>query len=347
MNILIVKLSSLGDVLHNLPIVWDIRKQYPDARVDWVIEEAYVELITPLLTTQSFKGIDHIIPLSLRRLRKELKTRGWSSILQDIQSEKKLLQEIQYDIVIETQGLLKSALITFLARKSPQAIVSGIGNRTEDSGYEPLSRLFYTKSVKVPLQFHAVDRSRAVAAGGLGTQLPNRDELPPQFYPPTLIDSLAHLPNSLGLDKGSYVMCFHATARLAKCWSNDNWIAIAKVLSLRGLIMVFPWGNPKEKLISEQLAKEVPNAVVPDAFSIQDAFVINAQAKLVIGVDTGLTHLAAVLGVPTIELYIDSPKWKTEGYWGDKISNLGNTGSPPTVNQVISGFEMMDLYDNK
>jgi heptosyltransferase-1 len=335
MNILIVKLSSLGDVLHNLPIVWDIRKQYPDARVDWVIEEAYVELITPLLTTQSFKGIDHIIPLSLRRLRKELKTRGWSSILQDIQSEKKLLQEIQYDIVIETQGLLKSALITALAKKSPQAMVSGIGNRTEDSGYEPLSRLFYTKSVKVPLHYHAVDRSRAVAAGGLGTQLPNRGELPPQFYPPTLIDSLAHLPNPLGLDKGSYVMCFHATARLAKCWSNDNWIAIAKVLSLRGLIMVFPWGNPKEKLISEQLAKEVPNAIVPEAFSIQDAFVINAQSKLVIGVDTGLTHLAAVLGVPTIELYIDSPIWKTEGYWNTNIYNLGDTQQAPKIEEVI------------
>ena len=336
MNILIVKLSSLGDVLHNLPIVWDIRKQYPDARVDWVIEEAYVELITPLLTTQNFKGIDHIIPLSLRRLRKELKSRGWNSILQDIQLQKKQLQAIQYDIVIETQGLLKSALITALAKKSPQAIVSGIGNRTEDSGYEPLSRMFYTKSVKVPFQYHAVDRTRAVAAGGLGIEVPNRDDSPPQFYPPTLINSLALLPNPLGLDKGSYVMCFHATARLAKSWSNDNWIAMAKELSLRGLIMVFPWGNPKEILISQQLAKEVPNAIVPEAFSIQDAFVINAQAKLVIGVDTGLTHLAAVLGVPTIELYIDSPRWKTEGYWSHQVINLGDKQQAPTLEEVIT-----------
>jgi heptosyltransferase-1 len=336
MNILIVKLSSLGDVLHNLPIVWDIRQQYPDARLDWAIEEAYVELIIPLLTSPSFKGIDHIIPLSLRRLRKELKHRGWNAILQDIQAQKKQLQTIPYDIVIETQGLLKSALITYLARKSPQVIVSGIGNRTQDSGYEPLSRLFYTKSIKVPLHYHAVDRSRAVASGGIGTQLPNRDESPPQFYPPTLINSLAQLPNPLGLDKGSYVMCFHATARLAKCWSNENWIAIAKEFSLRGLIMVFPWGNPKEKLISEHLAKEVPNAVVPEAFSIQDAFVINAQAKLVIGVDTGLTHLAAVLGVPTIELYIDSPKWKTEGYWSQQVINLGDKQQAPTLEEVIT-----------
>ena len=341
MNILIVKLSSLGDVLHNLPIVWDIRKQYPDARVDWVIEEAYVELITPLLTTQNFKGIDHIIPLSLRRLRKELKHKGWSSILQDIQSQKKQLQAIQYDIVIETQGLLKSALIAALAKKSPQAIVSGIGNRTEDSGYEPLSRLFYTKSVKVPLHYHAVDRSRAVASGGLGTQFPNRDEMLPLFYPTSLIESLAHLPNPLGLDSGSYVMCFHATARLAKSWSNDNWIAIAKELSLRGLMMVFPWGNPKEKFISEELAKEVTNSIVPEAFSIQDAFIINAQAKLVIGVDTGLTHLAAVLGVATIELYIDSPKWKTEGYWSQQVINLGDKQQAPTLEEAITAATLL------
>jgi heptosyltransferase-1 len=336
MNILIVKLSSLGDVLHNLPIVWDIRKQYPNARVDWVIEEAYVELITPLLTNENFKGIDRIIPMSLRRLRKELKYRGWSSILQDIQSQKKQLQLVHYDIVIETQGLLKSAIITFLARKSPQAIVSGIGNRTQDSGYEPLSKLFYTKSVKVPLQYHAVDRSRAVAAGGLGLMIPDRDVSPPMFYPQGWIDSLQSFPNPLGLTKNSYVMCFHATARLAKCWSMENWIAVAKELSQRGLIAVFPWGNTKEKLISEQLAKEVPHSIVPNAFSIQDAFVINSQAKLVIGVDTGLTHLAAVLGVPTIELYVDSPIWKTEGYWSTNIYNLGDTQQAPTIGEVIS-----------
>jgi heptosyltransferase-1 len=111
--------------------------------------------------------------------------------------------------------------------------------------------------------------------------------------------------------------------------------------------VVFPWGNPKEKLISEQLAKDVPNAIVPNAFSIREAFVINAQAKLVIGVDTGLTHLAAVLGVPTIELYVDSPKWKTEGYWSAKICNLGSTGLPPSVKQVFNAFEMINTYDKQ
>jgi heptosyltransferase-1 len=136
-------------------------------------------------------------------------------------------------------------------------------------------------------------------------------------------------------------MCFHATARHAKCWSNDNWIAIAQELSKRGLFVIFSWGNPKEKLISEQLAKEVPNSIVPESFSIQDAFVINAQAKLVIGVDTGLTHLAAVLGVPTIELYIDSPKWKTEGYWSQQVINLGDKQQAPTLEEAITAATLL------
>lgn len=336
MNILIVKLSSLGDVLHNLPIVWDIRKQYPQARLDWLVEEAYVELLTPLKTTTNFVGIDNIIPVSLRRFRKELSAQTWSQVLHEFGTQKKQLQATTYDIVIETQGLLKSALMVALAKKSPSVVIAGIGNRTQDSGYEPLSRLFYTKSVKVPLQYHAVDRSRAVASGGLGILVPRRDESPPQFYPPTFINSLQQLPNPLELEKGSYVMCFHATARLAKCWSMESWVALAQELSRRGLRVVFPWGNPKEKLISEQLAKEVAHSIVPKAFSIQDAFVINAQAKLVIGVDTGLTHLAAVLCVPTIELYVDSPKWKTDGYWSHQVINLGDKKEAPTLEEVLT-----------
>jgi heptosyltransferase-1 len=341
LNILIVKLTSLGDVLHNLPIVWDIRKIYPDAQLDWLVDEAYVELLQPLITIGSFRGIDNIIPLGLRRLKKQWKTLGITQSIKELNAQRQDLQTTTYDIVIETQGLLKSALMVALAKKAPHAVIAGIGNRTQDSGYEPLARLFYNKSIKVPLQYHAVDRSRAVASGGLGTQVRSREASPPQFYPPTFINSLQQIPNPLGLEKGSYVMCFHATARLAKCWSIENWVALAQELSSRGLRVVFPWGNPREKLISEQLAKDLPNAIVPNAFSIQDAFVINAQAKLVIGVDTGLTHLAAVLCVPTIELYVDSPKWKTEGYWSQQVINLGDKQEAPNLEEVLTAAKRL------
>jgi heptosyltransferase-1 len=340
-KILLVKLSSLGDVLHNLPIVWDIRRAYPDAQLDWLVEEAYVEFLKPLLTPPTFRGIDRIIPLGLRRIKKQWRTKGLSQSLHEFLAQKHTLQSSTYDIVIETQGLFKSAVMTAIAKKTPAAIVAGIGNQTEDSGYEPIARWFYNKSVKVPFHFHAIDRSRAVAAQALGVAIPHREQAPPQFYPRDYLDHLGQLPNPLGLKKQTYVVCFHATARLAKSWQVDHWIALGQWLANHDLMVVFPWGNAHEKAMSERLAQDVPLSVVPKAFSIQEAFVINAQARLVVGVDTGLTHLAAVLQVPTIEMYVDSPKWKTEAYWSPQIINLGDTKSPPSLEQVQTAISYL------
>ena len=148
-KILLVKLSSLGDVLHNLPIIWDIRARLPQAQIDWVVEEGYVNLLSPLLSSKGFRGIDRIIPFSLRRWKKSLlSVQTWKEFF----SFKKNLQQVGYDFVIETQGLLKSALVCTLAKKTPDAVVAGLANATEFSGYEPLARNFYTQKVQVPLQ---------------------------------------------------------------------------------------------------------------------------------------------------------------------------------------------------
>ena len=158
-KILLVKLSSLGDVLHNLPLVWDLRARLPNAQIDWVVEEGYVHLLEPLLTTPGFKGIDHIIPFGLRRWKKNLfKLSTWKEFFHF----KKRLQESSYNIIIETQGLLKSALVCFLAKKNSAAMIAGLANATKYSGYEPLARFFYSRSVQVPIDCHEVDRSRRV-----------------------------------------------------------------------------------------------------------------------------------------------------------------------------------------
>ena len=347
MNILIVKLSSLGDVLHNLPIVWDIRARYPDAHIDWVVEEGYVELLTPLLSSNlsgnsgefaKFGGINRIIPIGLRRWKKNLKRGEFVQSIQEFMAFKANLQKVSYDMVIETQGIIKSAFVTRLANRTPNASIVGLANRTDYSGYEPLARRFYTECVQVPNQCHAVDRSRWVTAAAMDQPIPDRDANAPYFYPVDFVQSLEQLPNPLGLVPGSYALCFHATARKAKCWDADSWIGLGKHLSTLGITVVFPWGNPAEKKISEELSAKVPGSIVPKAFSVQQAFALIAQAKLTIGVDTGLTHLAAVLGQPTVELYIDSPKWKTEGYWQPQIINLGDMQTPPKLVDVISSL---------
>lgn len=356
MKILIVKLSSLGDVLHNLPIVWDLRSKYPGAQIDWIVEEAYVGLLEPLLSGEEFKGIDRIIPIGLRRWKSDLKKGEFIKSIQEYLEFKNNLRQVAYDLVIETQGLIKSAYVTRLSARSKKAKIFGLANQTEFSGYEPLARKFYTDRVMVPFRFHAVDRSRQVAAAAVGSQLPDRKLNSPLFYPKNFREKLRSTQlqqfiteNDFGFDLTQpYVLCFHATAGEFKRWDNQSWIVIGQYLVEKGIQVIFPWGNPKEEEISQKLVDGIQSigkgngvAICPRSFSISQAFTIIAGAKLTIGVDTGLTHLSAVLNCPTIELYCDSPKWKTEGYWSTLIENLGDKGSPPNVEDVKSAIERL------
>jgi heptosyltransferase-1 len=335
-KILLVKLSSLGDVLHNLPILWDLRKRLPHSQIDWIVEEAYAHLLEPLKTTGAFRGIDRIIPVAFRRWRKNLfSIRTWREFF----AMRKVLQATTYDVLLETQGLLKSALVCALAKKPDTAIVAGLGNATEHSGYEPMARLFYTQSVHVPLKCHAIDRSRWVMCSAFDWPLLNRHKEPPLFYPN---DFVAQLPPLLleGFKKTSqgapapYVLCFHATARASKRWPNEQWVELGKALSSQGYQLVFPWGSPEEMKVSSLIASQIAGAIVPRAFSIEEAYSLIAHAALTIGVDTGLTHLSAVLGKPTVEIYCDSPVWKTEGYWSKAIANVGDYKKSPLAEEV-------------
>ena len=340
-KILLVKLSSLGDVLHNLPIVWDLRKRLPQAQIDWIVEEAYVHLLEPLKTSEIFNGIDRVIPVAFRRWRKNLfSLRTWREFF----AMRKALQATTYDVVLETQGLLKSALVCALAKKSDSTIVAGLGNATEHSGYEPMARMFYTESVHVPLKCHAIDRSRSVMCSAFDWPLLNRNEEPPFFYPPEFVRQLPPLLFE-GLKKNQeggpvpYVVCFHSTARAAKRWPNDHWVALGKILGSQGYQVILPWGSESEMKVSARIASQIPGAIVPRAFSIEEAYSLVAHAALTIGVDTGLTHLSAVLGKPTVEIYCDSPRWKTEGYWSRVIANVGDMKTIPPVDEIVQAVK--------
>jgi heptosyltransferase-1 len=183
------------------------------------------------------------------------------------------------------------------------------------------------------MQCHAVDRSRWVTCSALDWPLIERADAP-QFYPQEFIENISKSA-VVGL-RAPYVLCFHSTAREAKRWPNEYWISLGRELYDRGYQLVFPWGSPAEKAVSQVLAAQIPGAFVPPAFSIEDAFSVIAGATLTVGVDTGLTHLAAVLNQPTVEIYCDSPRWKTEGYWSDRIANVGDIQNPPSVQEVLS-----------
>jgi heptosyltransferase-1 len=136
------------------------------------------------------------------------------------------------------------------------------------------------------------------------------------------------------LPKENYAVFFHATARAAKQWSVANWIGLGQFCAARGLPVLLPWGDQKELLAARELAAGIPNARVLPTLSMQDAVILAQHASLAVGVDTGLTHIAAAFCRPTVEIYCDSPRWKTEGNWSPNIINCGDAGQPPSLRQV-------------
>ena len=319
MNILIVRVSSLGDVVHNMPMVADILQHYPEARIDWVVEEAYASLV------RLNRGVRNVIPFALRRWRKTLSSARTRA---EIGSFYHALRREAYDLVFDTQGLFKTGLVMRMARLTPGGQRFGLANGTEGSGYEGISRLFHTQSVPVGRHTHAVARARLVAAAALAYAIDSPADFDMQA-PQAAPDWLPATP---------YAVFFHGTARAAKQWAPAHWVALAKLLALRGLPVLLPLGSEEERLAAQQLAAQMPNARVLPKLPMMEAVLLAQRAALVIGVDTGLTHIAAAFNRPTIELYCDSPRWKTEGNWSPNIINLGDTGAAPDVAQVAAAL---------
>jgi heptosyltransferase-1 len=317
LKILLVRVSSLGDVLHNLPMVADILRHHPDAKIDWVVEEGYVSLV------RLNPHVRKVIPFALRRWKKGL---GDKAVRAEIRAFFRDLRAEQYDYVFDTQGLIKTGLVMAAARVRPGGQKIGMANGTEDSGYEGASRIFHSRSIPVALRTHAVERGRAVAAAAIGYAI----DTPPDFGLPAPDPSR----RPAWMPAGGYAVFFHGTARDAKKWAPANWIALGQALA--PLAILLPWGSPKEKEEAEHLAAALPNATLLPKLSMMDAVELARHAALAVGVDTGLTHIAAAAVAPTVEIYCDSPRWKTEGNWSPRIVNLGDTGSPPSVAEVVA-----------
>jgi len=326
LRVLIIRVSSLGDVVHNLPMVSDIVRHYPNALIDWVVEEAYVDLVR--LNPQ----VRNVIPFGLRRWRKSLLS---TSTRREIRGFRQALRKEQYDIVFDTQGLLKTGVVMGMARLAAGGKKVGLANGTEGSGYESISRAFHTESVRVGTRTHAVERGREVSAVALGYALNTPADFGmrmPDISPPWLP---AH----------PYAVFFHGTAGHDKKWPLQCWKELGHFLADGHLPVLLPWGSQAEQTDAQWLAGEIPGAILLPRLSMLEAVTLAARARLAIGVDTGLTHIAAAFGRPTIELYCASPRWKTEGNWSPAIINLGEAGRPPTVEEVNSAAESLMTRD--
>jgi len=313
MNILLVKTSSLGDVIHNLPVLSDIKRHLGAACVDWVVEQPFAGI--PALHA----GIGAVVPIALRRWRKALLHRGtWQEASHFFHQ----LRQTPYDVVLDTQGLVKSALIGRCAH----GVHCGF-NRA--SARESVAALCYDRVYPVAKNLHAVERNRRLAAQVFGYPADG-----PADYgiTPPMLERPWRPP-------GPYAVLLHATSRQDKLWSEDHWKTLGGYCREKGMTAILPWGNREEEARSRRLAATIPGALTPPALGIPELARLLADAAIVVGVDTGLTHLAAALHTPVVAIYCASSPGLTGVYATHAVSNLGGAGAPPAAAQVIHAME--------
>lgn len=280
MRVLIVKTSSMGDVLHTLPALTDAQQQFPNIRFDWVVEEGFVQI------PSWHSGVDNVIPVAIRRWRK-----AWFS--QEIRAERaafrERLRQNEYDAVIDAQGLLKSAaLITRLAH-GPR---HGMDWQT---AREPLASLFYNFRHHIARQQHAVERTRELFAKSLGYQKPTGQG--------DYAIARHFIGNLTRANIAPYAVFLHSTTRDEKHWPENHWRELIHLMSERGVRIKLPWGAEHEKARAERLARGFDYVDVMPKMSLEDVAQLLANAEFVVSVDTGLSHLAAALDKPNITLY--------------------------------------------
>ena len=314
-RILLIKTSSLGDVVHNLPVVSDVAAAMPDTVIDWVVEESFAAI------PQLHPRVSRVWPVAVRRWRRALWNPAvWGGVRAFIGE----LRGQRYDAVIDTQGLLKSAWITGLARGTRHGL-------DRASAREPLGILFCDHTHAVPWGQHAVERNRSLAAQALGYVPAGA----PHYGIVTAPQAFNCLPSS------AYAVLLHATSAARKLWAEEHWIALGRVLAAQSVSSVLPWGDAAERERSVRLAAQIPQAVVPDRFELHALASLLAGARVVVGTDTGLTHLAGALGVPTVGIYCATDPAATGLYGCARALNLGGVGTPPSAAAVIAAARRM------
>jgi heptosyltransferase-1 len=312
--VLLVKTSSLGDIVHNLPVASDIRRVFHDVRIDWVAERAFAAV--PALHS----GVRNVIGCELRRWRRSLfseRTRvQWRAFARELSST-------CYDAVIDTQGLLKSAIIARLANGTRY----GLDWR---SSREPL-RLFYDKTFEVGWNMHAVERNRRLAGFALGYDVHGEPDYGIRCSP----------ANAPWLPPSPYVVLLHGASHARKRWPEIDWVTLGSHIQGAGFSLVLPWGSEAELACARSLAVRLEAAHVAPALELSELAAVLAGAAAAIGVDTGLSHLAAALGVPVVGIYGPTDPARTGLLAATPAISMGGLGRFPTAESVVSAFDAL------
>ncbi|MCD8339054.1 MAG: lipopolysaccharide heptosyltransferase I [Burkholderiales bacterium] len=324
MKVLIVKTSSMGDVVHALPVLSDIKVNFADCEIDWLVEEPFADIV---------RATSLVRKVHLCKVRKWRKAPLSRQTQYEVTLLRQALKSEQYDLVIDLQGLYKSAILARLAS-------SPVAGYDFSSAREGGASLFYNKKYQVSRNKSAVMRCRELAAKVLGYSLPLDD---PDFR----FDKVQHsvspegrkdLSNSENQEEDSQrtVIFFVNASRKTKLWPEDYWIALGKKLAEQGYKVILPWGSQEDLQRVNRIATGIGKAseVLPHS-SIGQLMKRIFSSSLIVGLDTGMTHLSSAMGVPTVGLFLDYPIELVPLVGKGKKIALGGVGTCPQCEEVL------------
>jgi heptosyltransferase-1 len=308
MRVLIVRLSSMGDLVQTLPALNDASRAIPGISFDWVVDESFAQV------PGWHRNVETVIPTALRRWRK-----NWRGAFQSGEPQNFLrkVREQKYDFIVDVQCELKSALASRFAR-GPHY---GYDRRAV---HEWGAQFFYQKKVFVPKGRHSLQRMRQLLASALGYQY---DEERVEYgidrsrLGPVLID----LPEP-------FVVFIHSTSWTSKVWPESYWQELLNSVTAAGYSVLLPWGDEAERQRAVRIAGGNDKAIVLPALSISEKAAIINRAAATVGLDTGLSHIAAALDIPSITIY---------GATDPRL--VGATGQHQT--HLTSTFECVGCHD--
>lgn len=308
MRVLIVKTSSMGDVVHALPAVSDLLRHNPGATVDWLVEAPFAAI--PAL----HPGVSRVLPMAWRKWRRHLADgatwRAMAAVRDDLRAE-------PYDLVLDLQGLVKSALWGLQAR-------GPLAGYDRHSLREPLAALFYKRSARVSRDLHAVERCRRLMALHVGYPLPAGA---PDFG--------LRVPPRVWRAPEPYAVLIPNASRREKFWPEARWIAVGRKLLAKGWTPVVLWGNEAEQTIAERIAADC-TGTVPPFLKVGEMTAVLAGARCVVGLDTGFSHLAAALGRPTVGIYCDHEPGLAGIMGPGPVASIGGRGQVPKLAEVVT-----------
>ncbi|MCL2075920.1 MAG: lipopolysaccharide heptosyltransferase I [Betaproteobacteria bacterium] len=307
-RILLVKTSSMGDVVHNLPVASDIIANFPNATLDWAVEESFADI--PRL----HPAARDVLPVAFRRWKKRpFSPTTW----REIKATRAMFAAREYDAILDTQGLVKSAWIVHWTKGKKFGFAA-------DSARESLAARAYDIRLSVPKNLHAVERNRCLAATAFGHDIPADG---PDYG----------LGFSLRKDSDSVVF-LTACSLDDKLWPETRWINLGRALSLCGLIVLLPGGSPIERRRAEHIAGQIPGAQAIPPMRLADLAALFANARFAVGVDTGLSHLAAAVGLPTLVIHTATDPKRTGVFCRQWHQNLGGKNQIPDLEAALTAL---------